>query len=285
LRGELLTAMRNSDTVDTLTMAVIPAAHLAVDLLEEGIAETSPGHETALVQHVLDLLRKPPDFYLVRLAEVLAGVMRRNQQAATAAGTAVTEAAASPGQAALSAIMVSAVWANGTGAAAGRARRWLADGKAVFPATDPIRRSALASLQAGYPLPQLRDPPIPGTGAFEPVELAPVLEPSLTAQNLAPAVREQASVVITVIGETRLMRDKTGDVPVTKVDRGYLPDLSRLDRPLEDPQVARAIVRTAESLDLTGWPVVSLLRRVMALWLQRQPVADRLLMTSLSDLG
>jgi hypothetical protein len=285
LRGELLTAMRNSDTVDTLTMAVMPAAHLAVDLLEEGIAETSPGHETALVQHALDLLRKPPDFYLVRLAEVLAGVMRRNQQAATAAGTAVTEAAASPGQAALSAIMVSAVWANGTGAAAGRARRWLADGKAVFPATDPIRRSALASLQAGYPLPQLRDPPIPGTGVFEPVELAPVLEPSLTAQNLAPAVREQASDVITVIGETRLMRDKTGDVPVTKVDRGYLPDLSRLDRPLEDPQVARAIVRTAESLDLRGWPVVSLLRRVMALWLQRQPVADRLLMTSLSDLG
>jgi hypothetical protein len=285
LRGELLTAMRNSDTVDTLTMAVIPAAHLAVDLLEEGIAETSPGHETALVQHVLDLLRKPPDFYLVRLAEVLAGVMRRNQQAATAAGTAVTEAAASPGQAALSAIMVSAVWANGTGPAAGRARRWLADGKAVFPATDPRRRSALASLQAGYPLPQLRDPPIPGTGAFEPVELASVLEPSLTAQNIAPAVRAQANEVITVIAETRLMRDKTGDVPVTKVDRGYLPDLSRLDRPLEDPQVARAIVRTAESLDLTGWPVASLLRRVMALWLQRQPVAGRLLMTSLSDLG
>ena len=80
------------------------------------------------------------------------------------------------------------------------------------------------------------------------------------------------------------MRDKTGDVPVTKVDRGYLPDLSRLDGPLEDPQVAKAIVRAAESLDLTDWPVASLLRRVMALWLQRQPVAGRLLMTSLSDL-
>jgi len=220
----------------------------------------------------------------VRLAEVLAGVMRRNQQAATAAGTAVTEAVASPGQAALSAMMVSAVWANGTGAAAGRARGWLADGKAAFPATDPKRRSALASLQAGYPLPQLRDLSTPGTGAFEPVELASVLEPSLTAQHLAPAVREQASEVITVIGETRLMRDKTGDVPVTKVDRGYLPDLSRLDGPLEDPQVAKAIVRAAESLDLTDWPVASLLRRVMALWLQRQPVAGRLLMTSLSDL-
>jgi len=284
LRGELLTAMRNRDTVDALTSAVIPAAHLAVDLLEEGIAETSPGHETALVQHALELLRKPPDFYLVRLAEVLAGVMRRNQQAATAAGTAVTEAVASPGQAALSAMMVSAVWANGTGAAAGRARGWLADGKAAFPATDPKRRSALASLQAGYPLPQLRDLSTPGTGAFEPVELASVLEPSLTAQHLAPAVREQASEVITVIGETRLMRDKTGDVPVTKVDRGYLPDLSRLDGPLEDPQVAKAIVRAAESLDLTDWPVASLLRRVMALWLQRQPVAGRLLMTSLSDL-
>ena len=284
LRGELLIAMRSCDTVDTLSMAVIPAAHLAIDLLEEGIAETSPGHEAALVQHALDLLRKPPDLYLVRLAEVLAGVMRRNPQAATAAGTAVAEAAASPGQAALSAVMVSAVWANDTGAAAGRARRWLADGKAVFPATDRRRRSALANLQASYPLPQLRDPPIPGTGAFEPVELAPMLEPSLTAQNLTPATREQAGEVITVIAETRLMRDKTGDVPVTKVDRGYLPDLSRLDRPLEDPWVSKAIVRAAESLDLADWPVASLLRRVMALWLQRQPVARLLMTPGLSDL-
>ena len=71
---------------------------------------------------------------------------------------------------------------------------------------------------------------------------------------------------------------------MTKVDRGYLPDLSRLDRPLEDPQVAGAIVRTAESLDLTDWPVASLLRRVMALWLQRQPVARRLVTPGLSDL-
>ena len=43
------------------------------------------------------------------------------------------------------------------------------------------------------------------------------------------------------------MRDKTGDVPVAKVDRGNSPDLSRLDRPLEDPWVSKAIVRTAES--------------------------------------
>jgi hypothetical protein len=284
IRGELLIAMRSCDTADTLSMAVIPAAHLAIELLEEGIAETSPGHEIVLVQHALDLLRKPPDFYLVRLAEVLAGVMRRNPQAATAAGTAIAEASASAGQAALSAVIVSAVWANGTGAAAGRARRWLADGKAVFPATDPRRRSALASLQATYPLPQLRDPPSPGTGAFEPVEMAPILELSLTAQDLAPAIREQVGEVITVIAETRLMRDRTGDVPVTKVDRGYLPDLSRLDRLLEDPWVSKAIVRTAETLDLADWPVATLLRRVMALWLQRQPVARRLLTPNLSDL-
>ena len=125
------------------------------------------------------------------------------------------------------------------GAAAGKARRWLADGKAVFPATDPGDGLPWRACKSATRYRNCETSQIPGTGAFEPVELASVLEPSLTAQNLAPAIRAQASEVITVIGETRLMRDKTGDVAVTKVDRGYLPDLSRLDRPLEDPQVSR----------------------------------------------
>lgn len=284
LRGELLTAMRSSDAVDALSSAVTPAAHLAVDLLEEGIAETSPGHETTLVQHAIELIRKPPDRYLVRLAEVLAGVMGRSSQATTVAEAAVAEATASAGQATLSAFMVSAVWANGTGPAAGRARRWLAEGRAAFTSTDPQRRIALASLQVNYPLPLLRDMRSPGPEAFEPVELRPLLEPLLTAQNLTPRIRELVGEVIMVAAETRLSQDKTGDVPATKIDRGYLPDLSRLNGPLAEPQVSKMIVRAAETLKLADWPVASLLRRVLGLWLQRQPVARRLVTPVLSGL-
>jgi hypothetical protein len=179
--------------------------------------------------------------------------------------------------------MVSAVWANGTGSAAGKARRSLAVGRLAFEG-DPEHRAALASLQANYPLALLRDLPGPGPEAFEPVELTAVLEPSLAVQNLAPEIRELAGGVVTVIAETRLLRNRTDDVAAIKVDRGYLPDLSRLDRPLADPWVSKAIVRAAEDLGLADWPVASLLRRVLGLWLQRQPVARRLVTPGLSDL-
>ena len=284
LRGELLTAMRSYDTSDALSMTVTPAAHLAIDLLAEGIAETSPGHETALVRHALDLLRMPPDLYLVRFAEVLAGIIRRNPQAATAVDAAMTEATASAGQAALSAIMVNAVWANGTGSAAGRARRSLADGRTAFRVNGPGQRAALASLQASYPLPSLRDSLSRGPESFEPVALLPVLESLLVSQDLAPGTRQLAGEALAVIAETRLLLDKTGDVPVTKVDRGYLPDLFRMDRALADPLAAKSVVRVTENLDLAGWPVASLLRRVLGLWLQRQPVSRRLITQDLSGL-
>lgn len=284
LRGELLTAMRSSDAIDTLSLAITPAAHLAVDLLEEGIAETSPGHEITLVQHATELLRKPPDLYLVRLADVLAVVMHDNQQAASLVEAAVADALSTAGPAALSALMVSAVWANGTGQLAGKARRWLVEGKAAFTGTDLDRLTALANLQVNYQLSLLRGPePI----AQEPVDamaLAPVIEASVATQQLTPRTRELISEVITVMAGARLLRNKIGDVVAVKVDRAYLPDLSHLDGPLASYEVVNAIVQVAVALGLADWPIASLIRRILGLWLQRQPVSDRLPMT-VSDLA
>jgi hypothetical protein len=282
--GNLMSAMRAHDAADAVRMTVRPAAHLAVELLSEGIAETSPRNEITLVQHALELLRKPPDRYLVHVAQVLARVIRRNPQAATAVEAEINEACGTAGHAALSAIMVNAVWANGTGSEAGRARRSLAQGQVAF-GNDPRQRGALASLRASHPLPLLRNASGAEPEAFEPVALGPVLEPLLAAQDLTPGTRELARRALAVIAETRLLRDRTGDVPVTKVDRGYLPDLSRLDRTLDDPDAAKAVVRVAESLDLANWPVASLLRGVLGLWLQRQPVAQRLMTPGLSGPG
>lgn len=285
LRGELLTAMRSSDAVDTLGAAITPAAHLAVDILEEGIAETSPGHEITLVQHALELLRKPPDLYLVRLADVLAGIMRSNQQASAVIETAVSEALASAGPGALSGLMVSAVWANSTGPLAGRARRWLENGKAAFTSAGKERRGALASLQVNYQLSLLRGPLPQAEESAEPAALAPIMEPAISGQHLTPATRDLVGDVLIVLAGARLSLTNTGDVQAVKVDRAYLPDLSRLDDPLANHDVVNAIVQVTSTLGLADWPVASLVRKILGLWLQRQPVSTRLPLTLLSDLG
>lgn len=283
LCGELLTAMRECDASSALSMMVAPAAHLAIDMLAERITEAEPRYEIALVRHALDLLRKPPDQYLVRMAEVLGGVASRSAQAATAVEAAVAEAAASAGPAALSAIMVNAVLANGSGTVAGRARRLLDESRETFSASDPRQLAALASLRANYPLPLLRGLPEPKPEAFESIALLPLLEPLVQAQDLAPGTPDLVGDVLTVIAEARVVQDRTGNVSVTKVDRGYLPDLGRLDGALGNPQAAKALVRTAEDLGLADWPIASLIRRVLRLWLQRQPVEHLIQLPDLSD--
>jgi hypothetical protein len=285
LAGELLTGMHSADASDALSTVVSPAAHLALDLLEDGITETSPIHEVALVRHALELLRKTPDRYLLRMADVLDGVMRRNSQTVTVVETAVEEALASPGPSTLSVLVLCAVWAGGTGPGPGKARQWLRRGLGAFGSPDPRYRDALASLRANYPLTLLREASDPDPESFNPIALAPLLESASLDLRLAPPVLRLVNEVINVVSDAQVSQANRANVVTTKVDRAYLPDLSRLNESLSDEDVTRAITRMAADLGLASWPIASLLRRVLGLWKQRQPVSGRLSGPVISDLG
>lgn len=276
LRADLLTAMRAADAADALSFAVAPGARLAVDLLEEGIADESPGIEEALVRHALELLRKTPDQRLVDLAEVLAAAMARRERVYTLVEAGVAEGLSSAGPAALSAMLACAVWANGTGSLPGRARRWLDDGRAELLAAGPQRKAAWASLVVNYPLPLLRDSASGEPGHRGQLGLNSIIDALPIAAELTPQAYELVTDTFATIAKGRLSTALAGDEPVLLIDRGHLSDLSRLDGQLADQQVARAIIRVVDGLGVAYWPLASLIRQALRLWMQRQPVAGRL---------
>lgn len=285
LRSELLVQLRAADTIDPLHISIVPGTHLAVDLLEDGIADMSPKYQTLLVQQAIELLKKTPDFYLLRLANVLAGVMAENPAASAVVESAITDALTPAGSSALSAMMLCAVWAGRTGTLAGKARNWLAGARASMKDLGEERWAAAVSLAVNYPLSTLRELSPHATRHREPINLDELLVPLLAAEKLGPEDRELTRKALKILAEADIWREHANGVWVVRADRTYVPDLSRLDAPLTNPRVVTALIHTVEGVGLTRWPVASLLRRILGVWLQRQPTTSLMPMPLINDHG
>ncbi|KUF13304.1 NACHT domain-containing protein [Streptomyces silvensis] len=284
LRGDVLSQMRSADVSDALSRAITPAAHLAVDLLGEQIAETSPRYQTLLVQHAVELLRKTPGRHLVPLADVLAVVMAQNPTASEVVEAEITDALASAGTATLSVLIVCATWATSTGTLAGKAKSWLRQGVANLRTAGQERQQAVAGLPVNFRLSAFREYE-PQEQSSEPVALTAVLDPLLSEKDLDQRERQLTRKAVEVLAEAGIWRQETGSGRVIKVDHRHLPDLSLLDAPFEDQQVMKTLIGVVDALGLEHWPIASLLRRVLGLWLERRPVGQRISMPIISDHG
>jgi len=285
LRGELLAQLRAADTVDLLHITVAPGTQLAVDLLEDLIADTSPKYQTLLVQQAIALMKKTPDLHLLKLAEVLAGPIAGNSAASAVVESALTDALASVGPSALSATMLCAAWAGGSGILAGRARTWLALARSRLTELNEESRIAAVTLAVNYPLSTLRDLSPASTRQSEPLSVDTLLAPLLDAEKLSPEDRELAEKALEVLAEADVWLEQASGAWVVRADRTYVPDLSRLDAPLTNPRVVVALVHAADGVGLAYWPLASLLRRVLGVWLERQPVAGLMPAPPVTDHG
>jgi hypothetical protein len=285
LRGELLAQLRAADTVDPLHITVAPGTQLAVDLLDDLIVDTSPKYQRLLVQHAIELLKKTPDLHILRLAEVLAESIAENPAASAVVESAVTDALAFAGPSAVSAMMLCAAWPLGTGTLASSARTWLALARSRLMDLNDESRMATIALAVNYPLGTLRELSSASTRHSEPLNVTTILSPLLDAEKLDAIDRELAEKVMEVLAEADVWLEQANGVWVIRVDRTYVPDLSRLDDPLANPHVTAALVHVADGIGLDYWPIASLLRRVLGVWLERQPVTGLIPVPPVSDHG
>jgi hypothetical protein len=257
---------------------VLPASHLAVDLLEEGVADDSPRFQALLVGDALRLLHRIPDMNLIRLAEVLAELVERSSAAEEVIVREVTDAMTSAGLPALAALTACAVWATGSGSLAVRAQAWLQRVHNNPPRSDPAWRAAVASLAATFPLAYLRRFELTDVASRQQQRIAPFLAELPRDPRLRPAEVPLAERVANILGQVTVERSHWpgGRLDVVRADRYYRPDLSELGEALDNPHVAAALVTATDDIELVDWPVAGLLRRVVVLWSQRRPVAHLL---------
>lgn len=112
LRPELLTILQSIDLSSELTMIVAPGAGLALDLLDDDFAASTPKHERQLITRALDVLHKPPSDDGRRLAEALLPVFRRDPESVLIVKRELEAAIKSAGWPLLSSLDVLTKWAS-----------------------------------------------------------------------------------------------------------------------------------------------------------------------------
>jgi hypothetical protein len=95
--------------------------------------------------------------------------------------------------------------------------------------------------------------------------------------DLPPETQQDVAAVTGILSAARASITTVRQSPVIKIDRAYAPQLSRLDAPLRNPYIGQAVRKILTVLEPTDWPAASLLRQILLLWQQRQPVSDRLM--------
>jgi hypothetical protein len=278
LRGALLNDLRAADNEDKVSLAVLPASHLAIDLLEENVADDSPKFQALLVSDALRLLDRLPDLHLLRLAEVLAELVQRSPAVQDVIVSKINDALTSVGSSTLSALTACAVWAGGSSPLAESARNWLAQAQSNPMRDNPVWRAAVASLAATFPLTHLRQFELTDVTSREQQTIAPFLEALPKNLGLRPADVPLAQHLADTLGQVIVARSHWpgGGLDVVRADRSHRPDLSALSEALDNPRVAAALVTTTDGIELKDWPVAGVLRRVLVAWSQRRPVGHLL---------
>ncbi|MGH2385719.1 MAG: NACHT domain-containing protein, partial [Candidatus Limnocylindria bacterium] len=250
LRDGLFTDLRAADQQDKVSLAVLPAAHLAVDLIEENVADVSPKFQALLVRDALQLLYQLPDIHLMRLAEVLADVVEQSPTIEDSVTTRVTEALATSGPPALAALTVCAVWAGGTSPLAERAQEWLERAHENLTHSDPAWRAAIAGLAATFPLTQLRQFELTDVVSRRRQDIASFLNALTAHRELPPEDLPLIALLVDALSEITVERSHwaEGGLDVVRADRFYRPDFSRLSPALDNPRVAAALVAVIDDI-------------------------------------
>ncbi|MFE0155523.1 NACHT domain-containing protein [Nonomuraea sp. NPDC059007] len=256
-RDELLALMAEADTHSPLAARVRPGARLALDLLEDGIAEVSPRFRKRLAIRALDLLPLPPDRSVLRLARVLLPVAEIAHRVIDQASLGSIEG--------LTATVVLAQWASERGEVAATARERLRE---LTDNSTSTRRAVAVSLAAHYPYPALRpllslaSVTLPGTTLAEELE-------HLMSQGLPVELRGPLHAV-------KIRKERRDGVAILMVDRSNMPDLAGLSEILSSEGTLEVLLQAAEVIKPSTWPLRALIYQMFGEWLQRRPVGDQL---------
>ncbi len=270
-RDALLAVLRTVDQVHDLAEVIPSGPRLALDLLDDGVAATSPLYRRSLLAHALELLRQPPAAELPYLARVLIE-LGEEQQFYSSISSAIKQGLHAADDRRVTALLLLTEASRSTGALPALARQLRATAE-----IDDDQRTALADWALQHA--SVADAPAGLERHGRSSTLADVLQDHLDTTGLpAPAaaaldafVRELRATVVTRYGSA----GTTCSVPYGST---AAPAAFAI---LDHPEAITATAMALLELDTAGWAAASALRAVLGGARQRMPVGPHLLATTM----
>ena len=250
LRAGLVGLLSQVDASDLVSMIVAPGADLAVDLLDDDVASSSPNLRRVLARHALTLLQYPPDPDLERHALALFRYSSGDKLIRAAAEQAISQALqATPAQA-MTAEVVCRVWGGQIGPLALHYRQL------VGRMESDRRREGIR--HAGTP--------------------ARTMDGLLrSAVETAELTAEERSIVEHLVRQLESMRILPEGVTVDRATVLATDDRGLFEESLSHASVADIFANAAIEAAAQTWVGASELRNLVRAWLQRRPAGEKLL--------
>ncbi|MEU4172958.1 hypothetical protein AB0F46_39575 [Streptomyces sp. NPDC026665] len=264
LRSELVMALDSVDGANSANMVLLPGAVLALDLLDDDLAQQHPKHQNLLVERAAKLITRS-DEDVSRVADILLQAAGRHPEANARLERAARDAASSRGTRLMNACQVLAHWSKEPGSLGALSRRLL---DSIVPQMTPQERAAgrLFSAEPHWAL------PLPGLKPY-----TPILNDLVSLTEFITLTSEQDPTFISdALNQVQVAREKIDgvSVPYVKTDRWLIaPGLTSHDIPLD--LLRQAVLRSIETDSETGtrWHIAMIATYLLQLLQNQAPIA------------
>jgi hypothetical protein len=257
LRRDLISMLEDKDIENMIMMLIAPGADLALDLLDDDLAITTPVQQRALTRHALTLLRRPPDDDLQRRAGVLYRYANADQVIRAEVDQAIDHAMDGSYSERLAASQLLRVWQREIGSLGLRSRQIL--GRKNPDSSNTRRQSDRADKS--------------GPQRITEIVSAVLDEAKLNNSDRLLAEKMLADVSAGRMNPNQLNRDSTDNRMVDLLDK-------YLSHRLVVEATSEIALELAAEPDKEPAELAIKLRTLLRIWLQRQPFGERLVALS-----
>lgn len=236
LRDALLLSLRAADMQDSVAMALLPGARLAVDLVDDDLAAPHPRHHRLLVAHAADILQRPPRPTLRICADILGQAAARSSTSREILEQAVRKAISARDVRLVTGLRFLTYWALHPHRMIATQAEKLLDKS--LDALRPDERAAvsLMTIRSKVPVPGLAEP-VPTYGESRPLAdvLAETLQRHLSAGQMPAELHLRHVLHLQICGVD--LRSLNAAEP----------------RPAYSPGLAEALAEAIDELPLSSW--------------------------------
>lgn len=273
LRADLLTVIQDADTQSMLAAHVAPGASLALDLLDDDVAATTPRYRHVLIKHTAELIGMPPDGrQLVLLADVTLWLAGQDHSARLVFEQAIEEASGAASGAIYTVLYILSKWATKPSPVGAKARQRFEKLSSELTPEQKIVLMGYGGMSTWKVGSQQSDSPPPWTERRSSVKA--LLTPAIQSDHLEAIDRRALYSLLDSLSALEARWAGTEQMQAARLDDPHSLDVE-LDA-LASAGAAEALITTIKRQPPEAQQVAGQLRVLLRIWLSQQAAGPQL---------